>query len=119
MIFSYKTRKILFNVFGVIFLSAAAFHFVGLFYKINDAPLWRHAIFIGIDIFCAYGILKRPKYFVYFMLLFLIQQYFSHGYYLVKIWQEKKQIHWISIFDILLLPIVLICLVEDYRVRRK
>jgi hypothetical protein len=117
MIFSIKTRSKLFAFFAVLLLLTAIFHFIGLFYKVDDSPVWRHFLFVGINLFCIYGVLKRPKYFIYFVGLLLLQQYYSHGNYLIKMWIERKQIHWISVFDLLLLPIAFICLIEDYKIR--
>ena len=119
MLFSAKTRSILFILFGVVLIAAAIYHLFRIIYKVDDLPVWRHLLFVGIDLFCVYGTLKRPKYFVYFIVIFFIQQYYSHGTYLMNMWNEKKQIHWISVFDLLLLPIGLICLIEDYKVKKK
>ncbi|MCW3109168.1 MAG: hypothetical protein JWQ09_3674 [Segetibacter sp.] len=117
MIFSPKVRNVLFNVTAVLLFLTAVYHFVGLFYKINDSPTWRHLLFVAINLFCVYGFLKRPKYFVYFVVVLLVQQYYSHGTYLVKLWIEKRQIDWISVFDLLLLPVALICLLEDRKMK--
>lgn len=119
MLFSEKTRAIFFKVFAALSFFAAIYHFVDVFYKVNDATIWRHLLFVLINLFCVYGILKRPKYFVYLAALLLIQQYYSHGTYMVNMWIEKKQIHWISVFDLLLLPIGLICLIEDCKMKSK
>lgn len=118
MLFSDKARNILFKVFAAIACLAAIYHFVGVLYKIDGSPAWRHSIFIGINLFCMYGFLKRPKYFVYFVVVVLIQQYYSHGVFIVNTWNEKKQVHWISVFVLLLFPIALGCLIEDYRVKK-
>ena len=113
MLFTAKSRSVLFKAFAVLFLLTAIYHAAGLFIKINESPIWRHLLFVGINLFCVYGFLKRPKYFVYLFVLLLIQQYYSHGTDLVHLWNDQKQIDWISFFDLLILPIVLICLVED------
>lgn len=119
MLFSEKTRNILFKVFATLFSLAAIYHLVGVFYKVNGSPVWRHLFFAGINMFCIYGILKRPAYFICLVALLLVQQYYSHGAYMVSIWIEKKQIHWISFFDLLLLPIALICLIEDWKKKNR
>lgn len=119
MLFSPKTRSNLFVLFAVVLFLTASYHFVGVFYKVNDSPTWRHLLFGVIDLFCVYGALKRPKYFVYLIALFVVQQYYSHGFYLINMWNEKRQIHWISIFDLLLCPIAFIILVEDYKMKYK
>lgn len=113
MLFSQKSRNVLFKVFAVLASMTAIYHLLGLFYKVAESPIWRHLVFVVINLFCIYGILERPKYFVYLVALLLIQQYYSHGTYLINLWNSKKQIHWVSFFDLLLLPIALICLIED------
>lgn len=98
---------------------AGTYHFVGVFYKVDESPIWRHLLFVGINIFCVYGFLKRPKYFVFFIALLYVQQCYSHGTYMFNLWIKTKQIHWISAFDLLLLPIGLICLIEDFKFKNK
>ena len=86
-------------------LMAGVYHFIGLFYKINDAPIWRHVLFVLVDFYCVYGLLKRPKYFVYFFLIMTIQQYYSHGFQLIENWNAAHKIHWVSLFILVLFPI--------------
>ena len=119
MLFSEKTRTILFKVFAGLACLAGTYHFVGVFFKVDESPIWRHLLFVGINIFCVYGFLKRPKYFVFLVALLFVQQCYSHGTYMVNLWIKTKQIHWISVFDLLLLPIGLICLIEDYKLKNK
>ena len=113
MLFSPKIRVSFFYVVSVVFLLTAVYHVVGLFYPVNDSPKWRHLLFIIINLFSVYGFLKRPQYFVWFVIVLLMQQSYSHGTSLVKQWVDKGQIDWISLFVLLLLPVALICLVED------
>lgn len=117
MIYTLKTRRVLFLVIAGIFILAVIYHIVAAFYSIDESPVWRHLLFIAINLFCVYGVLKRPRYFLYFFVLFIVQQYYSHGSYLVMLWQQKNKIHWISIFDLLLLPLILMCLVKEYRIK--
>ena len=119
MLFSAKTRSILFVVFAVLLSLAAVYHMAGIFYMVNNMPVWRHFLFVVIDLFFVYGALKRPKYFAWLVVFFVVQQYYSHGTYLMDMWIEKKQIHWFSIFDLLLCPIALICVMEDYKMKYK
>lgn len=113
MIFSTKKRSNLFIVFALLFSLASIYHFVGIFYSVNNSPIWRHFLFVGIDLYFVYGLLKRPKYFVYLFAIFLLQQFYTHGNYLINMWTEKKQVHWISVFTIILLPIALIALIVE------
>jgi len=118
MLLSAKTRRILFIVFAVLGAIAALYHIARVFYVTDATPVWRHLLFAIIDAFCVYGVLKRPGYFTWFLGLLLIQQYYSHGHYLLKMWNEQQKIHWISVLDLALLPIVLVSLIEDRKSRK-
>jgi len=119
MLFSAKARAILFIVFAVLGSIAALYHLTGVFHTIDGTPVWRHVLFFIINLFCVYGVIKRPLYFTWFFAILLVQQYYSHGLYLLKVWDEQQRVHWISVFDLVLLPIVLVCLVEDRKGSRK
>ena len=114
MFFSLKTRNTLFKIFAALAGIVAIYHLVGLFYKVDESPVMRHFLFVIINIFCIYGFLKRPKYFIGFVSLLFIQQFYSHGTYMLNLWLQTKQIHWISVLVLLILPISLFCLIEDY-----
>ena len=113
------TRGTLFIVFAALGVVAAGYHVTGMFYKIDTAPVWRHLLFAVISLFCVYGILKRPSWFIWFFGVLLVQQYYSHGLYLFTLWREQQKIHWISVLVLILLPIVLLCLVDEYRARKQ
>ena len=117
MLFSFNTRRRLFVAFAVLSIITAIYHLIGVFYKLDESPTWRHLLFAGVCLFCTYGLLKRPKYYIYFAVLLVIQQYYSHGVHLINEWSVKNQVHWISVFVLLVLPIGLICLIEDYKLR--
>jgi hypothetical protein len=114
-----KVRNKVFVVFAVLAAFAAIYHLAGIFSEIDESPPWRHALFVVITTFCVYGFLKRPYYFVYFIAVLLVQQFYSHGTYLINLWVEKGQLHWISVFDLLLLPIALFCLIDDCKMKKK
>ena len=102
-----KKRNILFVAFAGAALLAAVYHIKEIFYPTETTPAWRHALFICINIICIYGMLKRPVWFTWFIGLLTLQQWYSHGSYAIKLWQQEHQIHWISIVDIILLPLLL------------
>ena len=119
MIFSDKSRRFLFIIFAFTLTAAALYHLSAAIFNFGNTPLWRHLVFFVVDLCFAYGTLKRPAYFIYFIAVFVVQQYVSHGIYLEQMWQEKKQIHWISVIDLVLCPIGLICLIEDNRIKKR
>jgi hypothetical protein len=115
MMMSGKTKRILFYALSFLSLLAAGYHFTGIFYKINNSPVWRHALFVAVDLFCIYGFLKRPRYFLYFYYVLIVQQYYSHGLHLIHSWNLEHRIHWISLGVVVLMPIGLIYLLADYK----
>ena len=119
MLFSANARNKLFKFFAIVLLLAAIYHLAGVFFSINDSPAWRHALFVIIDLYCVYAILKRPPYIRWLALVFFLQQSYTHGSYMIKLWHDEKQIHWISLFILLCFPLGLICLFEDYNAKHQ
>lgn len=114
-----KLRHILFIAFAVAAFCAMLFHVKGIFYPTPVTPAWRHAIFVLINAICIYGCIKRPGWFIVFIAILTIQQWYSHGSYAIKLWQERQVIHWISVADIILLPVLLMLLIADKKNKQK
>ena len=112
-----KARDIFFIAFAGVALLATMYHIKGIFYPTEATPTWRHALFVFINIICIYGVLKRPGWFTWFIGLLTLQQWYSHGSYAVKLWQQEHQIHWISIADVILLPVLFILLIVDQKTK--
>jgi hypothetical protein len=110
---SNKIRNILFIIFTVLAFAALVYHIAGAIQPFDKTPAWRHILFVGINIICIYGLTKRPKWFIWFVLVLTLQQWYSHGSYAIELWQQQHIIHWISVADILLLPLLLILLIAD------
>jgi hypothetical protein len=115
---SKKTRHILFIIFAVLAFAALLYHTAGAVQPFDKTPAWRHALFIGINTICIYGLLKRPKWFVWFFGVLAVQQLYSHGSYAIELWQQQHLVHWISVADILLLPVLLILLLADKKIKQ-
>ncbi len=113
MLYSVDARNKIFLLLQIALTIAALYHFAGLFFKVNDASVVRHATFVVTDAFCVYGFLKRPKYFVFFFAAFTLQQVYAHGQYLVQLWMSEDKIHWVSVIVLTLLPIGLFGLIAD------
>lgn len=108
-----KTRHTAFIAFAVVAALAMLYHVRGIFYPTILTPAWRHSLFVIINAVCMYGCLKRPRWFTWFIALLTVQQWYSHGSYAVELWKTQHQIHWISVADIVLLPLLLLLLVAD------
>jgi hypothetical protein len=107
-----KINKI-FIVFAVFFAVSAIYHLVALFFKINTSPLWRNLLFIVINLLVAYGLLKRPPYFIYLFILLMIQQFYSHGSDLVNLWNQQHKLDWMSLLVFIILPVIFVFLLLD------
>jgi hypothetical protein len=110
---SKKILHIIFYVFAIIGFIAMLHHIKGIFYPTILSPSWRHCIFVFINIISIYGVIKRPKWFIWFVILLTVQQWYSHGGYALHIWQTESKIHWISIADIILLPLLVTLLIFE------
>lgn len=106
-------RERIFQLFAILFLIAAVYHFAGLFYPVNDAPKWRHALFVCINGLCVYGMLKRPTWFAYVFFVLLIQQINSHGSSLVDTWVEAHRISWIDLSVVIITPAMFLMLLSE------
>ena len=110
-----KIKKIIFLTFSLLAFVAATYHFIGLFDQVGKIPAWRHSLFVFIDLIAAYGFVKRPRWFIVFLVTLTLQQWYSHGLYALNLWQNEHMIHWISIAIIILLPLAVILLIIDQR----
>ncbi len=99
------------------FFVAGFYHFIGIFYEVNDAPPYRHFVFVLINLFCIYGFYKRPKYFVFLFFLLVINQLDTHGGSLLRDWGDKGIINWIDLFVVILVPLFFAHLVMDWKSR--
>jgi hypothetical protein len=111
-------RHFLFKLFAALFIGAAIFHVINLFYKPNEFPGWRHLLFILIAWVCVYGFIKRPRYFVFLFCILVIQQYYSHGSSLINSWMHEHKTDWISLGVLIFLPFPLMLLIQYYRNNR-
>jgi hypothetical protein len=107
-----KARHILFMVFAALAFAAMLYHTVGAVQPFDATPAWRHTLFIGVCTICMYGLLKRPKWFLWFFSVLTVQQLYSHGSHLIQLLQEDK-LNFIDAAVVLLMPLVFILLLMD------
>ena len=98
--------------FAILGFGALIYHIVGAIQPFDATPAWRHAIFIGVSCICIYGILKRPKWFLWFFGVLTIQQLYSHGGHFLRQLNEGKT-NLIDLIVIILTPIVFILILVD------
>lgn len=112
-----EKRPVIFYIAAISTFLAGIYHFVGLFYEVNDATPQRHALFVGIDFSVAYLFLIRPKWFAFAYFPLLLQQIYTHGGKLYNYWLEFNSISWIDFFVLIAVPVFFINLVLDWRKR--
>lgn len=103
--FSASIRRSYIKFLALVIFAAALYHLVGVFHKVNEAPVARHIVFVFVDLFCVYGLLYRPKYFFYLFLLLTAQQYYTHGGQFISSLALEGEVHWISLAILFLFPL--------------
>ena len=109
-----KTLQVLFIVFALLALAATVYPAIGSIKPFDATPAWRHILFVGINIICIYGLLKRPYWFIWFWTLLTLQQLCSHGSHFVRLLSENK-FTWIDFGVLVLMPVIFILMLIDKR----
>lgn len=107
-----KARHIILIVCAGFAFIAALYHIAGIVQSFDATPAWRHALFTGICTICVYGLLKRPKWFVWFFGILTVQQLYSHGSHLLLLLREYK-FNLIDAAIVLVMPLIFILLLTD------
>jgi hypothetical protein len=108
-----KVFKIIFIIFAAFFIISAGYHLVALFVKLNDSPIWRNLLFVVINLFVAFCLLKRFRWFIFLFVILMIQQLYSHGSDLVNFWNTQHKIDWLSLMVLFILPVIFVFLLLD------
>ena len=109
---SNRLKNILFYVFAVLAFAVLLYHTAGAVQPFDATPSWRHTLFIAICTICIYGLLKRPKWFVWFFGVLMIQQLYSHGSHFIQLLKANK-FNPIDTAVLPLMPLVFILLLMD------
>ena len=95
---------------------AATYHLlVVLFPALGDrgTPM-RHGLFVVIDFTVGLGVWKRPRLFFWILSALGVQQLYSHGRALVSACTQEQRFDWISVLVLLVIPLALWILWQDY-----
>jgi hypothetical protein len=97
----------------------ALYHVAGIL-----RPAWtepaspaRHAVFVGVNLALAAGLLRRPRAFLWLFAPLAAQQIYGHGLYGWTVLREERRIDWASVVVLLAMPTLLALLVQDRRGR--
>jgi len=104
-----------FVFFAFLFFIAGVYHLISLFIHLNDEPGWRNLLFVFINAMGIFGVLKRPKFFIYFFFFWMLQQLYSHGCTALLTWTHEHSIDKIGLLVILTMPTVFVFLLMDRR----
>jgi membrane-anchored glycerophosphoryl diester phosphodiesterase (GDPDase) len=95
----FNRSNLLFRLLSLAALLAAAYHLAGVLGYLPDsrAPMWRHMLFVGIDIAASIYLNYRPLWALPLFVVLTVQQSWSHGYALYSHWQNMLNIDWLSL----------------------
>jgi hypothetical protein len=114
-----SSRQPIFIMLAALSAGAAVYHIAGAAGRIpgDDGSLWRHALFVAIDLLGAWYLVRRPIPLLPVFVLLVCQQYLSHGSRALRWWHESERIDIISLGTLLMLTVSLVLLVLDARDR--
>jgi hypothetical protein len=100
------------------FLGAAIYHLAAVLIPPFAAvaypygyPLWRHALFIAINVSVASMFLKRSPWVIWMVALMTLQIYNGHGRYAWMVWSRESRIAWIDVLTVVGATVLLLLLV--------
>ncbi len=81
----------------------------------GEGVVWRHELFVGINLVAAAGLVVRPRWMLAPLALLACQQIPSHGADLVRSIRGPEPVDWPSLGVVLFFPAVLTLLVVERR----
>jgi hypothetical protein len=112
-------REHIFKLLAVGALLAASWHVLaatGVLRSV-EGVIWRHWLFVGIDIIVAGYFLKRPLWALPIFVILVVQQTVSHGARAIRIWQDAERVDWLSFLDLAGIFLAFALLMVDARAR--
>jgi len=98
------TNDWIYRAAAAAFLGAALYHLAAIviprfetFAYPYGYPLWRHLLFIAINLSMAWLLLKQVRWVVWLVALMTIQIYVGHGRYVWTTWIRESRIAWIDL----------------------
>jgi hypothetical protein len=108
-------RARIFHWIAPAFAAAALFHAAALFRPAiaEPVPSWWHALFVGVNLALAMGVVRRPRGFLVIYVIYMLQQFVEHGPRAATVWRSEHRIDWASIVSLVFVPFVLVLLLRD------
>ena len=103
-----------FKLIALFFIFTALYHVILIIDPAlgaaDPSPVWRHALFVGINLSLATGLILRPPWFIFLFSLLTGQQMISHGNQLIMVWDNTLSVDWPSVLVLLGCPAILLLL---------
>ena len=108
----------MFRIFAACALIASAYHVLGVcgvltHFSVDASTPMRHAIFVAIDLLCAWYLIVRPRPLLPLFLALTVQQTFSHGSRALGMWNDSGRVDIISLVTLTALYAACAALVRD------
>jgi len=108
-----KNPKIIFLFYALLAALAALYHVNKYFFPAAGESAGRHLVFVGISTICVFGLIKRPKWFLYFFGALMLQQLYAHGFHLFGQWNGLKTINYIDLGVVVMMPVIFVSLLRN------
>lgn len=107
----------LFYALAAAFVATACFHAAAALRPALDpsAPRWRHLLFVALNLGCAAGLVRRPRWFVWAFAALTAQQLHSHGGAFVASLRGPDPVDFLSLGVVVFMLVALALLVADRR----
>ena len=118
----FTTQPLRFRILAAGFAGAALYHLaaraIPTFARAAYAPtypLWRHIVFIVINVLAGYFMLLRPRWFFWIFAVFVVQVLQGHGVRLWRTWVDLHRIQWVDLVTVSGVLLGLLLLYRDKR----
>jgi len=113
------SRAITYRLFAAAFLAATVYHLIGATgLAFHEVPQWRHALWIPIDGFMAWGFWGLQPWLGVPLVVITAWSFYSHGWLAFLEWRSTGRFDWPSLAVIVLLPAMLARVICDTRANR-
>ncbi len=103
----------IFYIYAFLALVAGLYHVNRYFFPSQDEPVMKHLIFLGICTICVFGLIKRPKWFLYFFGALTLYQLYSNGSHLFNQWRTFHTINYIDLCVVVMMPVIFVSLIRN------
>jgi hypothetical protein len=107
----YRAGAAAFLVAAIYHLAAVLIPTFGAYAYPPTYPLWRHLVFIAINVAFSWLLLARVRWVIWPMALLTLQVYNGHGRHAWETWQLASRIQWIDVLTTIGASVFLLLLI--------